>query len=171
MSKAKNGLYFARAGAGIVSQIGGMIHFKGVDAFAALIRVFDQLAGLRGAELSSGHFKPFKGNENQQRINKVFMYVQREYTGRVSLQKAASIVHLSESAFCKFFKRVSGKTFSDYVNEIRIAKACELLIETDQPIEQVAFETGFESQTYFNRIFLKKKGLRPRGYRSSNAGG
>jgi transcriptional regulator GlxA family with amidase domain len=60
---------------------------------------------------------------------------------------------------------VSGKTFSDYVNEIRISKACELLLETDKPVEMIAFETGFESQTYFNRVFLKKKAVRPLYYR------
>ena len=93
------------------------------------------------------------------------MYVQKEFKETVSLKKAASIIHLSESAFCKFFKRTSGKTFSDYTNEIRIAHACQLLIETDKPIIEIANDSGFESLTYFNRVFLRKKKKRPGEYR------
>lgn len=106
-----------------------------------------------------------KGTENQQRINTIFQYVQQEFNETISLKKAASLIHLSESAFCKFFKRTSGKTFSDYTNEIRIAHACQLLIETDHPVSEVAFSSGFDSITYFNRVFLKKKGVRPMHYR------
>ena len=69
------------------------------------------------------------------------------------------------SAFCKFFKRVSGKTFSDYVNDIRSAHACQLLIETDKPVAQIASESGFTSLTYFNRVFFKKKVVRPSSFR------
>jgi YesN/AraC family two-component response regulator len=108
-----------------------------------------------------------KGNENQQRINKVFLYVQKEFKEHISLKKAASIIHLSESAFCKFFKRASGKTFSTYVNDIRIAYASQLLIESDKAIGEIAFESGFESLTYFNRVFLKTKGVKPRELRTS----
>jgi len=81
------------------------------------------------------------------------------------LQKAAALIHLTDSAFCKYFKRISGKTFSDYVNDIRIAHACELLIETDKTIAQIANESGYETLTYFNRIFLKKKNIRPNAFR------
>jgi AraC-like DNA-binding protein len=115
--------------------------------------------------IASAQYKPIKGTENQQRINQVFQYVQKEFTHQVSLEKAAALIHLSESAFCKFFKRTSGKTFSDYTNDIRIAHACYLLIETDKPVNVIATESGFESLTYFNRIFLKKKKLKPRDYR------
>jgi AraC-like DNA-binding protein len=116
--------------------------------------------------ITSEQYKPIKGAENQQRINQVFQYVQNEFTCKVSVEKAAALVHLSESAFCKFFKRITGKTFSDYTNDIRIAHACHLLIATDKPISLVALESGFESLTYFNRVFLKKKHLKPSTYRS-----
>jgi AraC-like DNA-binding protein len=163
---AVRGLHLAGAAdASLIDLILKLPGCSGIEAFSLFLRVLHKLSGSEGRPLSSEHFKPFRGNENQQRINKVFNYVQQEFTGGVSLKKAAEMMHLSESAFCKFFKRVSGKTFSDYVNEIRISKACELLLETDKPVEMIAFETGFESQTYFNRVFLKKKAVRPLYYR------
>ncbi len=76
---------------------------------------------------------------------------------KISISKAASLIHLSESAFCKFFKKGIGKTFSDYVNTIRIGNACHLLTETDKTMAEIAYASGFESLTWFNRVFLKKK--------------
>ena len=75
----------------------------------------------------------------------------------------------SNSAFCKFFKVAMGKTFSDYVNELRVAHACQILTETDKPIAEVALRAGFESLTYFNRVFLAKKKMRPTDFRKINA--
>jgi AraC-like DNA-binding protein len=136
-----------------------------LESFTLLIQLLQQLTVKKAAPIVSVHYKPMKGNENQQRINKVFQYVQKEFAEHISLKKAASLIHLSETAFCKFFKRASGKTFSDYTNEIRIAHACQLLIDTDTSIREIAFNSGFDSTTYFNRVFLRKKKLRPLEYR------
>lgn len=142
-----------------------MIHSNGMHSFSLMIQLLHQLVNKKSQPIASVPYKLMKGNENQQRINSVFLYVQRAFKETISLKKAASIIHLSESAFCKFFKRTSGKTFSDYTNEIRIAYACQLLIETDKPIIEIANDSGFESLTYFNRVFLRKKGMRPGEYR------
>ncbi len=168
LGKATNGLFFTNIGGDTISLVQACASQKGVDAFIALVKLLCTLAGAEAQPLSSCHFKPFKGNEDQHRINKVFTYLHGHSNSGVSIAQAASMVHLSESAFCKFFKRISGKTFSDYVNDVRIAKACQLLIETDKPIDEIAFAVGFESQTYFNRVFLKKKATKPKQYRNVN---
>lgn len=142
-----------------------MIGSSELGRFGFLLQLLELLSNKKSIAVASAKYKPMKGNENQQRINKVFQYVQKEFTQAVSLKKAASIIHLSESAFCKFFKRASGKTFSDYTNEIRISHACRLLIETDMSIREIAYASGFESLTYFNRVFLRKKKVTPGSYR------
>jgi AraC-like DNA-binding protein len=170
LKKAEKGLYFKNDNKEIKSLLKKIMENQGADTFISLIQVLQKLSKTNAFELSSEHFKPFRGNEDQHRINKIFVHVQNNYSAKISIQKAALLAHMSESAFCKFFKRVSGKTFSDYVNDVRIARACELLIETDKPIEQIAFDIGFESQTYFNRVFLKKKGNTPSDYRKPSVG-
>lgn len=130
-----------------------------------LISILQKLSAVKSIQLNSVEFKPIKRNLNEQRINKVLHYVQNGYRQNISLKKAASLIHLSESAFCKYFKKLSGKTFSDYVNEIRVAHACQLLLETDKPVAQIAFDSGYESLTYFNRVFLKKKKINPKKFR------
>ncbi len=142
-----------------------MIGASEVHKFSLLLQVFDLLSTMQATSLASAKYRAMKGNDNQQRINQVFQYVEREFKQGLSLKKAADSIHLSQSAFCKFFKRASGKTFSDYTNDIRIAHACQLLMETDKPIRAIALESGFESLTYFNRVFLKKKKLRPGAFR------
>jgi len=142
-----------------------MIGASEVHKFSLLLKLFDLLSTMQSTSLASAKYRAMKGNDNQQRINQVFQYVEREFRQGLSLKKAADSIHLSQSAFCKFFKRASGKTFSDYTNDIRIAHACQLLVETDMPIQEIALESGFESLTYFNRVFLKKKKLRPRAFR------
>jgi AraC-like DNA-binding protein len=138
---------------------------KGISTLTGLLQLLDVLAGLPSVSLTSAGYKLLKGNENEMRINQVFGYVQEKFNQEISLQKAAGLVHLSESAFCKFFKRLSGKTFSDYVNEIRIANACRLLIETDKSVSAIAHESGYDSMTYFNRVFRKKKDMSPVEFR------
>jgi len=63
---------------------------------------------------------------------------------------------------------MTGKRFSDYVNDFRIGKACAILVESDKTINQIATEAGFENQAYFNRVFLKKKGCTPKRFREIN---
>jgi AraC-like DNA-binding protein len=60
---------------------------------------------------------------------------------------------------------MTGKTFSDYVNDIRIANVCNELLATDKQIAEIAYANGFETLTYFNRIFLMKKNRQPSQYR------
>ncbi len=143
-----------------------MIVASEVHKFSLLLQILELLSNTESSPLASAKYKAMKGNANQQRINQVFQYVDNEFKQGVSLKEAAATIHLSESAFCKFFKRASGKTFSEYTNDIRIAHACQLLMETDEPISAIALESGFESLTYFNRVFLKKKKMRPRAFRN-----
>jgi AraC-like DNA-binding protein/quercetin dioxygenase-like cupin family protein len=163
---SRQGLFFSlNTSRALAPGIKELTAREGADKVLGLLRILDQLCGHKSQPLASAWFQPIKGEENERRINKVCRYIQHHSSERISLPKVASLIHLSESAFCKFFKRATGKTFSDYVNDIRIGHACYLLTESDKTIGTIAHETGFESLTYFNRIFLKKKGLRPGEFR------
>ncbi|MFZ4058985.1 MAG: AraC family transcriptional regulator [Ferruginibacter sp.] len=166
-SKCSRGLYFKSTNNGTLILLQSLLMENALTRFTLLLQVFNQLALLKAFPIASIQYKPVKGDENQQRINSVFLFVQKNFKDTITLKKAASLIHLSESAFCKFFKRASGQTFSNYINEIRIAHACHLLMETDLPISAIAFESGFESLTYFNRVFLKKKKITPSLYRKN----
>lgn len=138
---------------------------KGVKQITALLNVLNELAYEKYETLASAFYSPKNSKENETRINLVFNYIKQNAASTILLEQAAASVHLTSGAFCKFFKRMTGKTFSDYVNEIRIGNACNLITQTDKTIAQIAIESGFENQTYFNRVFLKKKNCTPKQFR------
>lgn len=96
-----------------------------------------------------------------QRMNPVFQLVENRYQERISLEKVASSVCMSSQYFCRFFKHVTGSTFMEYLQQIRIDKAKHLLLTGDLPITQIAYEVGFGSLSYFNRVFRKLTLLTP----------
>ena len=138
---------------------------KGIEKITDLLHILDEISKSKISSLASSFYQPLKGSTNEKRINLVCQYIQKHATEILTIQKAASLIHLSPSAFCKFFKRMTGKTFSDYVNEIRIANVCNDLIATDKQVAEIAYHNGFETLTYFNPIFLKKIKMRPSNYR------
>ena len=138
---------------------------RGVEKITGLMHILNELSKLRSVSLASSFYQPLRGLENEKRINKVCQYIQKHAAETLSIQKAAVLINLSPSAFCKFFKRMTGKTFSDYVNDIRIANVCSQLLASDRQIAEIAYGNGFETLTYFNRIFLKKTNMRPSSYR------
>jgi AraC-like DNA-binding protein len=83
----------------------------------------------------------------------------------VSLAEAAQVAHLSIPAFCRMFRRTTGKTLVGYLNELRTGEVCRELIETERPVSEIAFGSGFNNLSNFNRRFRAQKGLSPRDYR------
>ncbi len=141
---------------------------KGLEKITSLLLILEKLSEVGSVALSSTVYSGSRNPENASRINKVCRYVYENASEKIALEEAASLVSLSKSAFCKFFLRNMNTSFSDYVNEIRIANACLLLNDTDLTVREIASDAGFESLTYFNRVFLKKKGLSPVRFRNTN---
>jgi len=170
LDKSKRGLFYAKqentAVCNLIKELPGKTGFERIMSF---LQVLNSLSQQNNTSLASAHYQPVKGREHESRINKVCGFLQKNFTGTVSIHKTAALVHLSDSAFCRFFKRATGVTFSDYVNELRISHACHLLNSSDMTIAEIAADSGFESITYFNRIFLKKKKTGPREFRKINA--
>ncbi len=164
--RANQGIVFkGKIPAGSIQQIQLLPEKTGVEKITCLLHILNELSALKSISLASSYYQPLKGKENENRINKVCQYVQKYAAEPLTIHKASALIHLSPGAFCKFFKRITGKTFSDYVNDVRIANACSQLLATDKQIAEIAFMIGFETLTYFNRVFLKKKGVRPSQYR------
>ncbi|HTH31155.1 MAG TPA: AraC family transcriptional regulator [Lacibacter sp.] len=138
----------------------------GVEKITGLISLLNQLSQQKGRKLASAEYDISQAKNSEPRINKVCTYVEQNFAKPITINAAASIINISPSAFCKFFKRATGKTFSDYVNDLRVGYACYQLIETDKQISTIARSAGFESLTYFNRVFARKKHSTPREFRN-----
>jgi AraC-like DNA-binding protein len=92
-------------------------------------------------------------------------FLVEEYNRPVSLKEIASVANMSKEAFCRFFKVRTRKTFVNYLNELRIDHACQMLLQSDRAIVDIAFASGFQNLSNFNRNFIKQKGITPTAYR------
>lgn len=103
-----------------------------------------------------------------QRMSTVFQYLLQHYNEDLALEQVAAQVHLSPPAFCRYFKKHTRKTFTVFLNEIRINAACQLLKEEPgNTISSIAYSTGFNNIPHFNRTFKRVMGLKPNEWRKA----
>lgn len=139
------------------------------DPFKRLIRLLDFLHELAGQEdyrlINAGSASLAIAPGDFNRINQVYALIAEKYMEEVNLEQAAELASMTIPAFCRLFKRLTGKTFTQFLNEYRISKSVQLLSTQDQPISEVAFACGYNSLSYFNRQFRKVTGHKPTNYR------
>lgn len=102
-----------------------------------------------------------------ERIDRIFQYTLAHFKDPVSLSAVAAEAGMSVTAFCSYFKKSTKKTYIDYLNELRIGHACQLLIESSRPVNDICYESGFNTLANFNKQFQKLKGLSPTLFRRS----
>ncbi len=164
LQNSKHGLHFKNS-APLKDKILALPNKTDFEKITDLIWILGELAKQKGTRLASSDYDISQAKSNEQRINKVCTYLEENFSKPITVSNAAAIISISQSAFCKFFKRTTGKTFSDYLNDIRIGHACYQLIETDKQISTIARNAGYDSVSYFNRVFTKKKNSSPREFR------
>ena len=97
-------------------------------------------------------------------------YLNKNYTRNVSLDEIASFAAMNSSAFCRYFKSKTGKSFKNYILDMRIRFACKLLLMEDISISQLSSQCGFDTLSHFNKTFKKNTGYVPSQYRKSLLG-
>ena len=172
---------FARARAGL--------SFHG-DTKAAVGRLLGELAGLPplerllpllgvlGRRARSGEVTPLGGEpaagaydaDEQQRLRRLTRFVAEHYARRIPLGEAATLVNLTEAAFCRAFKRMTRLTFTQFVNRYRVREAQRLLL-AGRGVTEAAFACGFESLPYFSRVFRAVTGESPLAFKRRHRGG
>jgi AraC-like DNA-binding protein len=170
LGRARRGLAFSGgAQRSVVRLLADMERRDGLPRLRALLEVLETLARSREARpLASAGFVPSLRKSDVERIDRVLGFLAGRYEGDVSLPETAAVAHLSVPAFSRFFKARTGRTFVAYVNELRLGRACRLLIETERPVSDIAFSSGFNNLSNFNRRFLEARGMSPRDYRRAH---
>ena len=147
----------------LMKQMPGL---AGMERVLQFLRILTLLARSEECEpIASAGFAADSALFDQERMDRVFQFLNGQIGKAVRLSAAAQVVHLSQGAFSRFFRLHTGKTFPRFVNELRIGRACTLLMEGDLNITETAFACGFTNLSNFNRQFLSLKGLSPRDFR------
>ncbi len=98
------------------------------------------------------------------RLQPVFSMILERYMDKLTVNDAARAVSMSVSYFCRFFRRVTGMTYTEYLLRLRVDKAKELLTAGELQITRISREVGFENHGYFDRVFRRLNGVSPRDY-------
>ena len=118
-----------------------------------------------GIDLGTSEVKVLLLDAGLARISAIVDYLTEHYAQDFSMADLSARVGMTESSFSRFFSRTTGNSFTDFVNRLRINRACQLLMETDRYITNVCYDVGFNNVANFNRRFLQIKGMTPKEFR------
>lgn len=142
-----------------------LLNTTGFDRFLDILSILNELAQSNKYEyLASISSSQPPNDKESERINNVINYILSHYKEDIELQTIAEVANYSKAAFCRFFKQRTRKTFSEFLNEVRIAQACKLLRNRDLNISQICYESGYNNVSNFNRQFKKITGTTPKSY-------
>lgn len=165
ISRAKRGIKFTNLQDHEIEQIINLQHLKGFEKAITFVRILNMLAAHRSFEFLSsvGFISSFNKTDNKN-LDAIYEYIFQNLNKPISLNEIAKVAFMNPSSFSRFFKRVHRKTFSEYVNELRVGFACKLLLEGKYSVTDICYECGFNNLSNFNRRFKKITNFSPTGY-------
>lgn len=105
-------------------------------------------------------------NRYREAIKNTMRYIQEHFNEELHLDDVCQYSMMSKTYFCYIFKSITGKTFSEYLIDLRIKKSMKYLLDTDMPVTEICFKVGFNDVTHFCRTFKKITGISPKHYRN-----
>ncbi|MDX2286523.1 MAG: AraC family transcriptional regulator [Bacteroidia bacterium] len=170
LDRAQRGIRFS--GAARAQAIRHMEALRSLDGVSALITLITLLDGLAQAApgdyafLNPESYIAEVNSQDAQKISRIFAYTAEHYQEHIPLATVAALAHLSIHAFCRYFKARTRKSYTQYLAEVRITRACEALMEGDKDIKEVCFLSGFNNLSNFHKWFRRITGLTPAAYRT-----
>jgi AraC-like DNA-binding protein len=162
---ASRGLRFLNVEESLINEFKVLPTLEPAEQVIKIIAVLGQLAKHKDYKLvcSSTYVNSFQKTENK-RLDKIYEYVFENFNTPIGSSNVAEIIGMDKSAFSRFFKKTHRKPFTKYLNEIRIGYACKLLLENSESITSIAYLSGFNNVSNFNRQFKLIKGKTPTLY-------
>ena len=142
---------------------------RGLKRFTAFCDFLADLAACTDYRLlSSVQLQSNDDDAELDQINALVSRITEHLADEHSVTALATELGMSESRFSRFFRKATGNTFTDFVNRVRISRACQLLMDTDQQITHICCEVGFNNVANFNRRFLEIRGMTPSEFRKQS---
>ncbi|TJZ60039.1 helix-turn-helix transcriptional regulator [Sphingobacterium olei] len=167
LTKSSRGLVVQGASkAKIADWMEQMVANTGSRRVVLLLQILEELAVAKELSLlSSAGYWDNLNDHDAIRMSSIYEYLIRNFTKDIALDEIAEQAHMSPSAFCRYFKARTKRTLKEFVNELRVNCACQLLEENRNSITQICFEVGFNNISNFNRRFKEVRGITPQQYR------
>ncbi|MDC7998137.1 helix-turn-helix transcriptional regulator [Gilvibacter sediminis] len=151
----------------IGKQISALTTMTPLNKLTGLLNILEQLSLSNQYELLNIDSVIIEAKpQDNNRLELLYDFVNKEYTRHIPLAEAANMVSMTEQAFSRFFKKKTGKTFTQFVNEHRLVHASRLLAEEPMGITDICYDSGFNNFSHFNKLFKKFSGKSPSQYRN-----
>jgi AraC-like DNA-binding protein len=167
LEKSKAGIVFSEnVKKTIGKKIVEMHESSSLERLVKFIEILDALASTQDYRiLNAGKYYLQTQVEDNERINIIFNYVKDHFKEQITLEEIADLANMKVPSFCRYFKKITNKTFTQFVNEYRITHSLKLLAEQPLSITEVCFESGFNNFSYFNKTFKEYIKKTPSQYR------
>lgn len=166
--RAKTGLAFygetKRLAGEKLKQLTSLSHF---DQLITLLQVFQLLTESKETiELKTRPIAHISVLKEQQRLHKIYHFIETHYHHSINVNEVAKLSHLTTAAFCRYFKKSTHLTFTDFLNQYRINQAKKLLLQK-KSVSEACYESGFENLSHFNKTFKKITGENPTTFKKT----
>jgi len=167
LEKAKSGIvYGERVKKALKSRIDALTEASSLTKLMILVEILDKLSQTQDYKiLNASKYYLQTQKEDNDRISVIFNYVKDNFKEQIALETVAELSNMTVPSFCRYFKKITNKTFTQFVNEYRITHSLKLLAEQPMSITEVCFDSGFNNFSYFNKTFKEYTKKSPSQYR------
>lgn len=149
----------------VANKFRKLIDTAGIHRIILLLEILDDIATSNDFHFLASAGMIGENTKDTKRLNTVFDFVMQNFKEKISLNDIASLINMSDSAFCRYFKNRTQETFFEFLNETRVGYSCKLLLDGKKTVSEIAYESGFNNISHFNRQFLQIKGVNPTKYK------
>ncbi len=173
LAKSSYGLHVENGATELYRLFEKLVKQKGMDELITFMQLLNEVSRLPQSAvkvLNETQSITKLTNKDSARLEPVIKYVMENFRDDLDSKTAAGLIHLNDAAFCRYFKRRMEQTFSQFVNNVRITHATNLLLTEEWDVLRICYESGFKNLSYFNRQFRELTGQSPKEYRRSFQG-
>jgi AraC-like DNA-binding protein len=165
--KAKMGIRIKNQSRELVSGLmRQLVEAKNSERIILLLQILETIAQSKQTRPICSEALTFNFSKTEaERLNTIYQYILNHFSRPLALEEIARVAHLTPNGFCRYFKSRIKKTFSRFLLEVRIGHACKLLAETEKPVADICYESGFNNFSNFNRHFKFITGRTPLNHR------
>jgi AraC-like DNA-binding protein len=173
LHKAKRGLQVkGKAGEEVAMMLKQMLAASGAEKIILLLSALNLISKNMKTNniLCSPGYTHYIESKDPERLNQVYNFTYKNFHRKITLEEVAALACMSTHSFCRYFKTHTRKTYSQFLQEVRIGYACKLLIENKQTISEICYNSGFNNLTNFYKFFKSITGKTPNRYQKDHVG-
>ena len=168
LDKSKFGLSFGKKiSNSLHKELVNLSNLSPIEQYIQILSILQKLSLADDVTVLSSSDMSQSTTESSERIDTVLRYISDNYATNIGLDDIANVACMTTNSFCRFFKKTTNKSFTQFLNEVRIRNASRLLVQDDISVSSVCYAVGYNSITNFNKQFKQIMGATPKSFREA----